>query len=355
MSKGFKVGKPVRSSRAAQRDGNIRIDDVARRVGYSTATVSRVLNNSPLVKEPTRRKILRAIEDLGYVPDAAARMMASNESRTIGAIVPTIQNSNYAIGITALQQRLRRAGYTLLISFSDYDAELELEEAKILASRGVDGMMLVGGVHHPDLFKVLESSKIAYVTTWVIDQHLPCIGFDNRESGSRIASYLLSIGHKNIAVIASLSETNDRASQRVAGIRDALTARGLALPDEHIIRGLGSIAEGKAAIRTLVSMPDMPTAVIGLNDALAFGALLEAQRQGIKVPGDLSVVGFDDLDFAAELTPALTTVRIPAAEIGVATAEYLLARIENRAVSRVVQIPANLIVRDSTASPRTPR
>ena len=336
-----------------QREASIKIDDVARSVGYSTATVSRVMNNSTLVTEQTRRKVLRAMEDLGYVPNAAARMMASHASRTIGAVVPTIENSNYAIGITALQQRLRSAGYTLLISFSEYDAELELEEVKILASRGVDGIMLVGGIHHPDLFKVLESSGIPYVTTWVIDRHLPCIGFDNRESGARIANYLISIGHTDIAVIASLSETNDRATERVGGIRTALENNGLSLPDDRIIGGLGSIAEGKAAIRTLLSMTEMPTAVIGLNDSLAFGALLEAQRQGLKVPSDLSIVGFDDLDFAAELTPSLTTVRIPAAEIGVATAEYLLAQIENKSVSRTVQIPANLIVRDSTAPPRS--
>ena len=343
----------TRPPRTRQRGMGIKIDDVARVAGYSTATVSRVLNKSTQVTEKARRAIERAVEDLGYVPDSAARMLASHASRTIGAVVPTIENLTYAIGITALQQRLRRAGYTLLISFSEYDMDLEFEEVRNLAARGVDGIMLVGGIHHPEMFKLLESRKIAYVTTWVLDSTLPCIGFDNRESAARIANYLVGLGHTDIAVIASMSATNDRATARVAGIRAALATHGMALRDDRIIHGLGSIAEGKSAIRTLLAMTTMPTAVIGLNDTLAFGALIEAQRHGLRVPQDLSIVGFDDLDYAAELRPALTTVRIPAAEIGTATAEYLLARIRNTPVSRTVEIPADLIVRDSTCPPRS--
>lgn len=346
--------KRTRPPRPRPRGTGVRIDDVARAAGYSTATVSRVLNKSAQVTDKARRVIERAMEDLGYLPDSAARMLAAHASRAIGAVVPTIENLNYAIGITALQQRLRRAGYTLLIAFSEYELELEFEEVRNLVTRGVDGIMLVGGIHHPEMFKLLDAREIAYVTTWVLDGKLPCIGFDNHGAGARIANYLVSLGHTDIAVIASLSETNDRATARVAGIRSALGAHGIALPDDHIIGGLGSIAEGKSAIRTLLAMATMPTAVIGLNDTLALGAMLEAQRHGLRVPQDLSIVGFDDLDYAPELRPSLTTVRIPAAEIGTAAAEYLLARIRNAPLSRTVEIPANLIVRDSTCPPRVP-
>ena len=346
--------KRTRPSRPSARGAGIRIEDVARVAGYSTATVSRVMNKSALVTEKARRTIERTMEDLGYVPDSAARMLASHASRTIGAVVPTIQNLTYAIGITALQQRLRRAGYTLLIAFSEYELDLEFEEVRNLVARGVDGIMLVGGVHHPDMFKLLDSHGIAYVITWVLDGTLPCVGFDNHDSGLRIANYLISLGHTDIAVIASMSETNDRATARVAGIRAALAQHGIGLPDDHIISGLGSIPEGKSAVRTLLAMPTVPTAVIALNDTLALGALLEAQRHGLRVPQDLSIIGFDDLDFAAELRPSLTTVRIPAEKIGTSTAEYLLAKIQNTPVSRTVEVPANLIVRDSTGPPRSP-
>lgn len=327
------------------------IEDVARLTGYSTATVSRVHNHSAKVAAKTRRTVETAMRDLGYVPDHAARMLATSSSRSVGIVVPTIENRTYATGIMALQQRLRDSGYTLLTSSAEYDLDQELAEVRTMVSRGVDGIVLVGCIHHPELLELLQQRQIPYVVTWVLSDELPCIGFDNRAAGDRIASHLLDLGHADIAVIASLSPNNDRAAARVAGVRDALARHKLSLPDSHLIGGLGSIAEGKTAMRILLAMKSVPTAVICLNDALAFGVILEAKSRGLKLPGDLSVVGFDDLDFAAELTPSLTTVRIPAAEIGACAGDSLLARIEKRAVPRVCDIPANLIVRGSTGYP----
>jgi LacI family transcriptional regulator len=327
------------------------IEDVARVTGYSTATVSRVFNHSAKVAAKTRRTVEAAMRKLGYVPDHAARMLATSSSRSIGIVVPTIENRTYATGIMALQQRLRESGYTLLISSAEYDLDQELEEVRTMVSRGVDGLVLVGGIHHPELLELLRQRQIPYFVTWVLSDDLPCIGFDNRAAGERIASHLLDLGHVNIAVIASLSPHNDRAAARVAGVRDALARRKLSLPDSHVIGGLGSIAEGKTAMRILLAMKKVPSAVICLNDALAFGVMLEARSRGLKLPGDLSVVGFDDLDFAAELSPPLTTMRVPAAEIGASAAEALLACIAKREVPRVLEIPASLIVRGSTGRP----
>lgn len=329
----------------------VTIEDVARHTGYSTATVSRVFNNSAKVAPKTRHAIEAAMGELGYVPDHAARMLATSSSRSVGIVVPTIENTTFATSIMSLQQRLRESGYTLLISSAEYDLDLELEEVRTMVSRGVQGIVLLGCIHHPELLELLRQRQIPHVVTWVLSDELPCVGFDNRLAGDHIASHLLDLGHVNIAVVASLSPTNDRAAARVAGVRDALARRRLSLPDSHVIGGLGSIAEGKTAMRILLAMKNVPTAVICLNDALAFGAILEAKSRGLKLPGDLSVVGFDDLDFAAELSPSLTTVRVPAAEIGAATADSLLARIEKRPVPRVLELPAHLIVRGSTSHP----
>lgn len=327
------------------------IDDVARVTGFSTATISRVINKSPKVSQKTRLQVEIAIRDLAYVPDHAARMLASNTSRTIGIVVPAIENSSYATAINALQQRLRQVGYTLLISTSAYDLELEFEEVQSMVSRGVDGIVLVGGIHKPELIALLKEREIPYVVTWVISQEHPCVGFDNRAAGQRIAAHLIELGHTDIAVIASLTSTNDRASARVQGVRDVMALRNLSLPDSHVIGGLGSIAEGKAAMRILLAMAKMPTAVICLNDALAFGAILEARSRGLQLPGEFSIVGFDDLDFATELSPSLTTVRVPAHEIGATAADFLLATIDGTSMPRVLEIPANLVVRASTAPP----
>lgn len=327
------------------------INDVARMAGVSTTTVSRVLNKNPKVAERTRLAVERAIRELEYVPDNAARMLATNTSRTMGIVVPAIENMSYATAINALQQRLRQCGYTLLISSSAYDLDLEFEEVQTMLSRGVDGIVLVGAIHKPELFTMLQDRQLPYVVTWVTSSEHPCIGFDNRAAGERIASHLLDLGHTDIAVIASLLRANDRAAARVAGVREALNKRGLSLPDSHVIGGLASIAEGKTAMRILLAMEKVPTAVVCLNDALAFGSVLEARNRGLQLPEELSVVGFDDLDFAAELSPPLTTVRVPSAEIGAAAADYLLACIESRPMPQLLEIPANLVVRSSTAPP----
>jgi LacI family transcriptional regulator len=327
------------------------LDDVARMTGYSTATVSRALNKSPRVAAKTRAAVEEAIRKLGYVPDHAARMLATSTSRTIGIVVPAIENMSYAIGINALQQRLRQFGYTLLISSSAYDLDLEFEEVQTMVGHGVDAIVLVGGVHRPEMIALLNARDIPYVVTWVVSGEHPCIGFDNRAAGQRMASHLLDLGHTDIAVIASLSSTNDRAAARVAGVLDAMVQRKLSLPDSHVIGGLGSIAEGKTAMRIILAMRKVPTAVICLNDALAFGAILEAKSQGLQLPEDLSIMGFDDLDFAAELSPSLTTIRVPSAEIGATAADFLLAQLDERQMPRLLEIPANLVVRGSTAPP----
>lgn len=327
------------------------IDDVARVTGYSTATISRVINKSPKVAQSTRLQVETAIRDLGYVPDHAARALASHTSRTIGIVVPAIENMSYATAINALQQRLRQFGYTLLISTSAYDLEHEFEEVQTMVSRGVDGIVLVGGVHKPEMIALLKERAIPYVVTWVISHEHPCVGFDNRAAGQRIASHLVDLGHTDIAVIASLTSTNDRSAARVQGVRDVMALRKLALPDSHVIAGLGSIGEGKTAMRILLAMRKLPTAVICLNDALAFGAILEARSRGLQLPEELSIVGFDDLDFAAELSPSLTTVRVPAQEIGATAADFLLSKIDGRLTPSVLEIPADLVVRASTAPP----
>ena len=327
------------------------IDDVARVTGYSTATISRVINKSPKVAQQTRLQVEIAIRNLGYVPAHAARMLASNTSRTIGIVVPAIENMSYATAINALQQRLRQFGYTLLISTSAYDLDLEFEEVQSMVSRSVDGIVLVGGIHKPELITLLRDREIPYVVTWVISHEHPYVGFDNRAAGQRIASHLIDLGHAEIAVIASLTSGNDRAAARVQGVRDVMALRNLSLPESHVIGGLGSIAEGKTAMRILLEMDKIPTAVICLNDALAFGAILEARSRGLQLPEELSIVGFDDLDFAAELNPSLTTVHVPAQEIGATAAEFLLANIDGRSMPSALEIPANLVVRASTAAP----
>lgn len=343
---------PAQSSHGTQ--GKVRLRDVAREVGVSIATVSRVLNNHNHVAEELRARVLQAISDLGYVPNTAARALVTRRSRTIGALVPTIEYPGFATTVQAMQRRLSDCGFTMLQATSEHDLAREFEQARVLTMRGVDGLMLIGASHNEELYDWLNARDVPFVSTWVADSkgHGPAIGFDNAAATARMADYLLDLGHTRISMIVGNTQSNDRAAERLAGVRQALAARGLALHSERQVGRPYKIGEGRVALRTLLEQPQRPTAVICSNDILAFGALAEASRMGLAVPGDVSVVGFDDADFAQELTPPLTTVRVEAAQIGTLAAEFLLDRIDGRPTLEKLEIPVTIVVRQSAAPPR---
>lgn len=202
------------------RGARIKLSDVAREAGVSTASVSRVLNRDLRVNPRIREQVQAAIERLGYTPNSAARALASRKFRKIGAIVPTLQNPAFAAGVEALQHRLAREGYALIVASSDYNPEIELMQARILVSVGVDAMMLIGVDHLPALYGLLDEAAIPFVNAWAIDRgsDRPCVGFDNRAAAAGLARYLLDLGHREFAVVSGIRKGNDRASERVAGI-----------------------------------------------------------------------------------------------------------------------------------------
>jgi LacI family transcriptional regulator len=325
--------------------------EVAKLAGVSTATVSRVFNKVGNISANRVDRVLAAASQLGYVPHAAARTLASRRSRLVGAIIPTIENPNFGRAIEALQGILTDNGYTLLLGSSGYDGQKESQQVRALVSQGVDAIVWVGNLHQPETIEFLHRYKVPFVNIWVNDSKYPCIGFDNRDAGQIVANYLLDLGHRNIGVIAGVTRNNDRASLRVSGIRDALEKRGVALPNEMLIERPYRIIEGQMGFRALMESRPTPTAIICGNDILAFGALLEAGRLGFSVPADMSIAGFDDLEFSGALSPSLTTIRIDAEQIGIRTAEHILRLMAGMPVARSTTIPISLIVRGSTAPP----
>ncbi|MDB6000086.1 MAG: hypothetical protein JWP52_1785 [Rhizobacter sp.] len=325
------------------------VRDVARAAGVSVATVSRVLNGKSTVAEALRLEVERVSQVLGYTPHAAARALATQRSMTIGAIVPTLQETNFSTGINELQQRLNKAGYTLLLASSNYDQQEELRQVRALLAHGVAGMLLVGARHAAGVYEALDAKRIPYVNTWVLDDVHPCVGFDNYEIGQTLANYLLDLGHLHFGVIAQEFPQSDRAAKRVAGIHDALAARGAPKPRVQLIERSHTIVDGQLAFQALMESALRPSAVICGTDTLAFGALVQANAMGIKVPNDVSVTGLNDVEFAAHLTPPLTTIRLSAEEVGRRAAEFLLGRIEGKSVVSATRVPFSLIVRGSTA------
>ena len=329
------------------------LDDVAEAAGVSPATVSRVLNRPDAVREGLRLRVRAAVAELGYVPHGAARALASRRSNTVGAIIPTLDNAIFAKGIEALQRRLNAAGFVLLLASTEYVRERELTELDALIERGVDGIMLIGRDHDPAVYERLTAKHVPYVNTWAYDPDgvHPCVGFNNHRSAARVAQHLLDLGHRRFAMIAGITRHNDRATQRVAGVRAALTSRDIVIPTSQLIECRYDIGEGRAAMRALMRSASPPTAVICGNDVLAIGAVLECVASAIPVPGRVSITGFDDLDLASHLVPPLTTMRVPGAAMGRLAAEYLINRITGQPSAPALELEPELILRSTTAPP----
>jgi LacI family transcriptional regulator len=338
-------------NRLQMRPARASLSEVAARAGVSTASVSRVINGTASVGAALRARVEQAAAELGYVPNGPARALSSRRTRTVGAVVPSIENAGFAIAVSALQRQLDRHGYTLLLACSDYDPVNEGREAMKLLAHGIDALVLVGGGSRNDLRAALAREGIPCIQTWTLAADGPSVGFDNAGAARQVAEYLLDIGHTDLAIIAGRTMHNDRAAARVQGVRAALTRRGLALETERLIERPYRILDGRIAMRELLTSARPPSAVICGNDQLAFGAMIEARAQGFAVPGAVSITGFNDLDFAGFLDPPLTTVAVPAQEIGATAADLLLAAVAGQAHVRSVELPVQLVVRASTGPP----
>jgi LacI family transcriptional regulator len=346
------------NSRAAGRlaqeaSETIGLRQVARVAGVSTATVSRAINRPEVVSPDLRERVALAVERLGWVPDGAARALTTGRSHTIGAVFPTLSVGDFARATNAIQAELLQAGYTLLLACSEYDLDQEVQQVRKFIERGVDGLILVGQAHHTQLEPLLTRRRMPFVNTFVYDPttHGTCIGPDNRKALMSMTDYLADLGHVRFGVIAQSTRNNDRASARLDGIRDALAMRGLAVRPQHFAIGQWTIAEGRSLLRRVVTAEPKPTAIICGNAHLTVGALLEALALGFKVPEDLSIVGYDDIEIMSHLPVPLTTVRVPGHVIGRSAAKVLVARIEGRELDIPLESEAEIVIRASSGPP----
>ena len=322
--------------------------DVARAAGVSTASVSRVLNGSDLVSPEVRQRIEAAMADLNYVPNETARALALRHTRVLGAIIPTLNNAIFAEGINAFEQAARQRGYTLLLAVSNYDLEEERHLVRNMIERGVEGLLLIGNDHLQESFKGLQAAGLRHVCTWTYAEAAPApnVGFSNTAAVAALVDHLVGLGHRQIGMLSGLTATNDRARERMCGVRQRLADHGLDLPVERIIEIPYSIRAARRVFPNI--MASRPTAVICGNDVIAFGAVFEAKAMGVCVPGDVSITGFDNLNLSSELDPPITTVDVPAEQMGATAANALADAIEGDCEVAGRCFETKLLVRGTT-------
>lgn len=329
------------------------IVSVAMAAGVSAATVSRVMNHPDLVNPATRKKVETAIRKTGYIRNRAAQAMHGRRSATLGLVVPTVNYSIFAELVQSFNDAVADLGFTLLLATHGYDLKAEYQVLRKLLEHRVDGIALIGLDHSDDTYRLIASQDVPVVAVWSYCENaqISCIGSDNREAGRVAAAHLLALGHRRIGFIFPPTGENDRARGRLTAAKKAVTDAGVVIPDAWTVQSLYSIAQGKSVCLDLFGQNHGLTALICGNDIIAQGAVSAAMQLGLRIPQDISIIGIGDFAGSADMFPALSTVHIPAQQIGSEAGRHLVASIADFDATQIVRkkIAVDLVVRDTTA------
>ena len=331
------------------------IKDVAQHAGVSVTTVSHAVNDTRHVSTPVRARVEAAIRELGYVPSAVARSLKSNTTRTLGMLTPNSSNPYFAEIVRVVEDRCFAAGYTLILCNTEDESPRHSVYLTVLAERRIDGLIVVSTGDDEALVSQLRGLRMPTV---LLDREIDDPGCDlvetaHMDGGLLAVRHLLSLGHRRIACIGGPAHVT-AGEQRIEGWRLALAESG-ALPegDTLLWRGGFTSQGGYEAMHAIMrSDPGAkrPSAVFVCNDLMAIGALRAVHESGLRVPDDVSIVGFDDIELAAYTSPPLTTVAQPKSRIGALAVDMLLERVSGRRLEpRKVVLQPELRVRASTA------
>jgi LacI family repressor for deo operon, udp, cdd, tsx, nupC, and nupG len=330
-----------------------RIKDIADQLGVSPATVSRALSGSSLVAEPTLSRIREAARALNYRPNISARRLRTKRAMTVLMVVRDVGNPFYLDIFKGIEAAAREAGYSVLMGNTENDPGREIEYFDMLRDGHADGMILMTGKLPRGVSEMPSDAPVVVALEAIEGSHLPHIQIDNEAAARDAVRHLIGLGHRRIAHIAGpLPEI--MATLRRDGYRHAMAEAGLPVPEGYEQRGDYLLQSGQELCRKLFALPQPPTAIFVANDEMAFGAIHELRRLGRDVPGEVSVVGFDDLYLSAAFFPPLTTISQPRAAIGRQAMTMLLAMLAGEpGPSEPVVMPVTLQIRGTTAPPPT--
>jgi LacI family transcriptional regulator len=331
----------------------IKVSDVARHAGVSVATVSRAFNRPDSVREDVRVRVLEIARTLGYSPNPAAKALRLQRTHIVGAVVPTLDYAIYAQMLNGFQAAMTAAGYMVFMLAVGFDNTDIYEPVRQLVDRGAEGLLLVGRIEDQRLRNFLADGRIPTVTTYSYREEgaFTSIGFDNYAAMRQLSELVIRLGHRRIVMISGPTRGNDRQQSRVRAFREAAEEAGIS-GTTHVMERTYSLLEGAAAMRAIHAELPETTAVTCSSDVLAFGVLAECKNLRLRVPEDLTVTGFDNQDFAALLDPPLTTVHVPAREIGARSGEALLYAMTQHRAPASIRLDTSLIVRASAGHVR---
>lgn len=330
----------------------VTIKEVALAAGVSTTTVSHVINNTRFVDSVTRERVLQAMDELGYHPNYFARSLRSGVSKTIGLIVPDAANLFFAEVARKIEDYGYQQGYSVILGNSDNDPQKQANYINILLAKQVDGVIFIStGGNADDLLRFSENR----VPVVVADRDVPLeladvVMLDNEQAGYEATRFLIELGHRRIACITGPQNLSP-SMQRVEGYYRAMRESSLPIYPEYIVPGDFRFQGGQEAMSGLLACTPPPSAVFVFNDMMAIGAMTAIRKAGLSIPGELSIVGFDDIELASAITPSLTTVAQPINEIARTATDLLIQRLKGKRAeaNQRITLKAKLVQRESTA------
>lgn len=329
---------------------NIRV--VAELADVSVATVSRTLKQPESVSPKTRHRVLDAIQQAGYQPNQLAARLRSGKTHNLVVLVPTIANVFFARVISGMQQVAHEKGFTLLLSNTQADEQTESNYARMVESAAADGVIQLRAFNPFKREQLNEHNLHPMVNVCEVLDHVACptVMLDNRAAAAAMTRHLIELGHKRIALVKGPARS-PLTRDRIAGYCDALTEVGIAFDEQLLVAGNFSLKAGFDAAAQLLKLAERPTAIFCENDEMAIGAMQCLKQAGLRIPEDISVAGFDDINFAEYSDPPLTTIAQPAEEFGRTAVSLLIDVLQGRVTKAAkVILPFDLIIRKSTGA-----
>jgi LacI family transcriptional regulator len=331
------------------------IREVASAAGVSIATVSRVLNGRPDVAPATRDAVMRAVRDQGFTTNRSARALSGGRTGLVGVTLPLVEAAYFARILAGTAEALHEQDMRVVLTPTLHLHDRAVTLLDRLMHGTTDGAILMLPEETNEELKALRRLGYPFVVVdprEPLDEGIPAVSASNASGARAATQHLLSLGHRRIAAILGVAEWT-ASVERLVGFRAALASAGVLAEPGLVVEADFTIEGGEKAAAALLDLPEPPTAIFAFNDNMAIGALRAARARGLRLPEDLSVVGFDDSEEAAIVTPALTTVRQPLAEMGRMAASLLLRLLESQRLEALnVELATRLVVRDSTAPPR---
>jgi len=330
----------------------VSIKDIAKAAGVSPSTVSRALSDHPRISTETKVRIHGLAEEMGYIPSLLARSLVTRDTATIGVVITSVSDPFLAHLVTSIEEVAQEQGYSVLMSSSYLDPDRELEVVGAFHGRRTRGIIVIGSQIDTGYVQMHDRFPLPVVLT-NCRAYPYSVSTDNLAGARQAVEHLVQLGHRKIAYIANRHSRRSN-SDRLQSYQQVLAANGIPVDEDLIIEGDGTLRGGSVAAQILLSRSQPPTAVFCFNDMTAIGVFSSLQQARIRVPEEMSVVGFDDVEFATHCHPRLTTIRQPTNLMGQRLIHMLLALIQDQEGVGPEVLPAEMVIRESTGPPPTP-